>query len=209
MKRLLCAFKLQLENLKLNKLTFYFSKQNMAATNQDLLALQNRADLLESMIESLKSQLEQITGKKPDEMQTTTSSVEESKENELGKGKGKQKRTARAIDALGARMKQYEEQAYNTKFVDNNLPLIVRLDGHCFHTFTKGFIRPFDKNLHRAMVLTTGDLVDRFQAYCGYTQSDEITLIFPAANDNEEKVEEKIKIMIMRIRKRKRKEKKK
>lgn len=78
-------------------------------------------------------------------------------------------------------MKVYEERAYATKIMNHTEPMIVRLDGHCFHTFTKGFQRPFDENLHRAMVLTTGDLVQRFHAQSGYTQSDEITLIWDAA----------------------------
>ena len=155
-------------------------------SQQDLSALQNRADLLESLVKSLESQIQQLTG---DKSKNTTSSAEESKES----NKTHSKKKPRAIDALGARMKVYEEQAYVTKILDSNQPLIVRLDGHCFHTFTKGFIRPFDKNLHRAMVLTTGDLVDRFQAYSGYTQSDEITLIFPAANDEENNDENDLK----------------
>merc|ERR550525_2009160 len=78
-------------------------------------------------------------------------------------------------------MKAYEEIGKASKSVNHSEPLIVRLDGHCFSTFTKGFVRPFDVNLHRAMVLTTADLVNRFHAQTGYTQSDEITLIWDAA----------------------------
>eukprot|EP01083_Nonionella_stella_P095041 266738_1 len=105
------------------------------------------------------------------------------------KTEDKSTRPPRAIDALGERMKTYEEKAYVTKLLDNTQPLIVRLDGHCFHTFTKGFQRPFDENLHRAMVLTTGDLVQKYQARTGYTQSDEITLVFDAANVEEKDIE--------------------
>merc|ERR1719229_170009 len=78
-------------------------------------------------------------------------------------------------------MKGYEEAGKASLCVNHCEPLIVRLDGHCFSTFTKGFVRPFDENLHRAMVLTTADLVERFHAQTGYTQSDEITLIWDAA----------------------------
>ena len=58
--------------------------------------------------------------------------------------------------------------------------IIVRIDGHKFSKFTKGLNKPFDEVFSRAMQLTTKDLVDRFQAYTGYTQSDEITLFIPS-----------------------------
>ncbi|ETO14116.1 hypothetical protein RFI_23252 [Reticulomyxa filosa] len=110
----------------------------------------------------------------------------------------------RPIDIIGARMKHYEEQAYVSRILDNQKPLIVRLDGHCFHTFTKGFDRPFDYRLHNAMenskdfsckkkikkkitqVLATADCLTRFNARSGYTQSDEITLVWDACDPNVE-----------------------
>lgn len=56
---------------------------------------------------------------------------------------------------------------------------VLRLDGHCFHTFTKPFLRPHDPELSQAMIETTKDLCREFQAITGYTQSDEITLLIP------------------------------
>lgn len=77
--------------------------------------------------------------------------------------------------ALGDRCKQYE-MAENSKLAMVGLPLLVRLDGRAFHTFTRGLKRPYDTDLAQCMKLTTGALVDEFHADVGYTQSDEITL---------------------------------
>jgi tRNA(His) guanylyltransferase len=59
---------------------------------------------------------------------------------------------------------------------------MIRLDGHKFSTFAAPFRKPFDELLHRVMVATTADLVAKYHATTGYTQSDEITLVFPAVN---------------------------
>lgn len=57
-------------------------------------------------------------------------------------------------------------------------PVIVHVDGKAFHTFTKGFIKPFDRNLWKAMTTTTAYLCENIQnCVLGYTQSDEITLV--------------------------------
>lgn len=82
----------------------------------------------------------------------------------------------RTIDELGNRMKNYENTTESK--IDQKLPVIARIDGHRFSKFTKGFKRPFDERLHEAMRLTTEDLVQQFNACLGYTESDEITLIF-------------------------------
>ncbi len=58
------------------------------------------------------------------------------------------------------------------------LPVIARLDGRAFHTFTRGFDRPYDESMMHAMKETTRALVKEFHASVGYTQSDEITLIW-------------------------------
>ena len=57
-------------------------------------------------------------------------------------------------------------------------PVIIRIDGKAFHTFTRGFEKPFDKFLVRAMQFTTKKLCENIQGcVIGYTQSDEITLV--------------------------------
>ena len=46
-------------------------------------------------------------------------------------------------DDLGARMKIFYEQIPKTKLM-RRTPVIIRIDGKAFHTFTRGFKRPFD-----------------------------------------------------------------
>lgn len=56
------------------------------------------------------------------------------------------------------------------------IPLIARLDGRAFHTFTRGLTRPYDSRMSTCMQETTAHLVDSLHALVGYTQSDEISL---------------------------------
>ena len=46
-------------------------------------------------------------------------------------------------DETGQRMKEFEQQ-YETN-VDSSLPFLVRLDGHGFSKFTRGFRKPYDE----------------------------------------------------------------
>lgn len=85
--------------------------------------------------------------------------------------------------SLGDRMKSYESPS-TTRKAFKGQPLVVRLDGKSFHTFTKGLARPYDERLSNLMVATTTALVDRFQARVGYTQSDEITLVWYVESDS-------------------------
>lgn len=78
---------------------------------------------------------------------------------------------------LGDRMKMYESQTTGTKLIPG-LPIVARLDGVGFSKFTKGLKRPYDERLSKLMIDTTIHLVKTFNANCGYTQSDEITLVF-------------------------------
>ena len=80
-------------------------------------------------------------------------------------------------DDLGTRMKHYYENIPKTKLM-RRTPVAIRIDGKAFHTFTKGFDRPFDKVLMTTMQETTQYLCENIQGCVfGYTQSDEITLI--------------------------------
>lgn len=88
-----------------------------------------------------------------------------------------------AKDALGTRMKMYEEPSTSRKAFKGQ-PLVARLDGKAFHTFTKGLKRPYDKRLSDLMVDTMKALVDRFNANVGYVQSDEITLVWLTTPDS-------------------------
>lgn len=78
--------------------------------------------------------------------------------------------------ALAKRMKKYEVVPKNTLM--RRTPVIIRVDGRAFHTFTKGFQKPFDDVLMRVMQDTMKYLCENIQGCVfGYTQSDEITLI--------------------------------
>lgn len=80
-------------------------------------------------------------------------------------------------DELGSRMKEFYESVPKTKLV-RRMPVAIRLDGKAFHTFTRGFEKPFDEVLGRAMRETMKYLCENIQGcVLGYTQSDEITLI--------------------------------
>lgn len=79
------------------------------------------------------------------------------------------------MDSLGDRMKWYERR-YTEQVVLPMIPVICRIDGKSFHTFTKGLERPYDQRLSQLMVDTTKFLVEETGARCGYTQSDEISL---------------------------------
>ena len=80
-------------------------------------------------------------------------------------------------DDLGKRMKEFYEQVPKTRLV-RRMPVAIRIDGKAFHSFTKGFKRPFDDLLIETMQETTKYLCENIQGcVLGYTQSDEITLI--------------------------------
>lgn len=74
------------------------------------------------------------------------------------------------------RMKAYE--CVSRQYLTRRVPVTIRIDGKAFHTFTKGFDRPFDSVLSKAMQMTMMNLCRGIQGCVfGYTQSDEITLI--------------------------------
>lgn len=85
---------------------------------------------------------------------------------------------------LGDRMKYYEAfESYRELCI--GLPVIARMDGICFSSFTHGLVRPFDKDFSKLMVATAEALMHGFGANAAYTQSDEITLGWapPTADD--------------------------
>lgn len=79
-------------------------------------------------------------------------------------------------DSLGDRMKQYEGIPRISLMRRN--PVIIRIDGKAFHTFTRGFRRPFDDILIESMQETMKYLCENIQGCkIGYCQSDEISLL--------------------------------
>lgn len=83
---------------------------------------------------------------------------------------------ANTKDSLGDRMKGYE--GVSKTVLMKRTPVIIRIDGKAFHTFTRGFQKPFDEVLIKSMQETTKYLCENIQGcVLGYTQSDEITLV--------------------------------
>lgn len=79
-------------------------------------------------------------------------------------------------DSLGDRMKRYE--GTTSAQLMRRTPVIIRIDGKAFHTFTRGLDKPFDQSLHEAMVTTMARLCGNIQgAVFAYTQSDEISIL--------------------------------
>lgn len=79
-------------------------------------------------------------------------------------------------DNLGDRMKSYEN--ITRTYLPGRMPIIIRIDGKAFHTFTKGFKKPFDDILMRAMEETAAVLCHDIEGVkVAYAQSDEISLL--------------------------------
>lgn len=80
-------------------------------------------------------------------------------------------------DELGKRMKTFYEQVPKYRLV-RRTPVMIRIDGKAFHTFTRGFERPFDEVFNNAMNKTMEYLCENIQGCIfGYRQSDEISLV--------------------------------
>ena len=78
---------------------------------------------------------------------------------------------------LGDRMKNNYENI-TRYYLTRRMPVIIRVDGRSFHTFTKGFKKPFDDVLVKTMQDTMKYLCENVQCcVLGYTQSDEISLV--------------------------------
>lgn len=79
-------------------------------------------------------------------------------------------------DALGDRMKAYEN--ISRIYLTRRMPMIIRIDGKAFHSFTRGFDRPFDSIFRRAMQETAQLLCENIMGCkLAYVQSDEISLL--------------------------------
>lgn len=79
-------------------------------------------------------------------------------------------------DSLGDRMKRYE-QACRTS-LPPRMPVIMRVDGRAFHTYTRGCSRPFDEALIGAIDQVAIALCDEIQgAQIAYVQSDDISIL--------------------------------
>lgn len=78
---------------------------------------------------------------------------------------------------IGDRMKNNYENI-TRYYLTRRMPVIIRIDGKAFHTFTRGFKKPFDDILVNTMQDTMKYLCENIQGcVLGYTQSDEISLV--------------------------------
>ena len=75
------------------------------------------------------------------------------------------------------RMKENYESRSRT-FLTRRTPVIMRLDGKAFHTYTKHLVKPFDEGLIEDMAATALFLCSEIQgAKVAYVQSDEISIL--------------------------------
>lgn len=80
------------------------------------------------------------------------------------------------MTSIGDRIKAYE--ACSAPRLTPNAPVIIRVDGRAFHTFTRGMKRPFDSVLMKVMVRAAVETAREMQGFkLGYVQSDEATFL--------------------------------
>lgn len=78
---------------------------------------------------------------------------------------------------LNDRMRRYYE-APSRHLLTRRTPVIVRVDGRAFHTFTRNFRRPFDQRLIDAMVVAASTVAGEMQGFkLGFIQSDEASFV--------------------------------
>lgn len=78
--------------------------------------------------------------------------------------------------SLGDRMKGYEKVPQQRLM--SKAPVVIRLDGKDFHTYTRGCDKPFDEDLHVVRQGVLEYLCNNIQGCIfGYSQSDEISLV--------------------------------
>ena len=87
-------------------------------------------------------------------------------------------------DALGDRMKRYEE---TTRFtLPRRTYTILRVDGRAFHSWTRGLAKPYDSQMMDCMDAAAIALCEQIAgAQFAYVQSDEISLLAVDFNDTE------------------------
>ncbi len=87
--------------------------------------------------------------------------------------------------SIGERMKgNYEAPA--KYLLMRRTPVIVRVDGKAFHTFTRGMERPFDQRLIDAMIVAATFVAEEMQGFkAGYVQSDEVSFLITDYDSHE------------------------
>ena len=98
------------------------------------------------------------------------------------------------FDTLDKQMRRFEQSLDRTML--EGIYIVARLDGHGFTRLTKekwDLEKPFDINFRDAMIETTEHLMGcGFRMIYGYTQSDEISLLFHLKEDTFKRKERKL-----------------
>ena len=85
---------------------------------------------------------------------------------------------------LGDRIKRYESVTHGVATA--RTPVLIRVDGRAFHTYTRGMERPFDKKLTDSMVSAARYVAEDMQGFkLAYIQSDEVTFCITDYDSNE------------------------
>lgn len=82
-----------------------------------------------------------------------------------------------SMDTFGDQVKSLESKYAKVK-LDDDAPFCVRIDGKNFSTYTHNLKKPYDERLSKIMIKTMNFLLEKTDAKLGYTQSDEISLVF-------------------------------
>lgn len=79
-------------------------------------------------------------------------------------------------DTLGDRIKGYE--VVSKPLLQKRTPVLIRVDGKAFHTFTRGCEKPFDREIVRCMAIAASKTAKKMQGFkLAYIQSDEATFM--------------------------------
>lgn len=81
------------------------------------------------------------------------------------------------MEQLGDRIKQnYENRARH--YLTRRMPVILRIDGVAFHTFTRPFEKPFSEEIIQSMLYSTIAIAKKIQGFkCAFVQSDEVSIL--------------------------------
>lgn len=86
---------------------------------------------------------------------------------------------------IGDRMKGYERCA-NPRLTPR-VPVFIRVDGRAFHTFLRGFDKPFDEGYINTMVESATSVSKDMQNFrVAYVQSDEVTFMLHSSDPRSE-----------------------
>lgn len=91
-------------------------------------------------------------------------------------------------DELGDRIKTHFEDVFRVR-LPRRTHVIIRIDGRCFHTFTRRLERPYDRRLSDALDTAAMALAAEMSGCrCAYGQSDEYSFLLTDFSSEHEKM---------------------